>query len=40
MVEGIGEDFIPDNLNVDILHDAEVVTDKEAFQTMPGVETL
>nr|MCS5593575.1 pyridoxal-phosphate dependent enzyme [Porticoccaceae bacterium] len=34
LVEGVGEDFIPDNLNVDILHDAEVVTDKEAFQTL------
>ena len=34
LVEGVGEDFIPDNLNVDLLHDAEVVTDKEAFQTL------
>jgi cystathionine beta-synthase len=34
LVEGVGEDFIPDNLNVDLLDDAEVVTDKEAFQTL------
>ncbi len=34
LVEGVGEDFIPDNLNVGLLHDAEVVTDKEAFQTL------
>jgi cystathionine beta-synthase len=34
LVEGVGEDFIPDNLNVGLLHDAEVITDKEAFQTL------
>ncbi len=34
LVEGVGEDFIPDNLNVDLIDDAEVVTDKEAFQTL------
>ena len=34
LVEGVGEDFIPDNLNVDLLDAAEVVTDKEAFQTL------
>jgi cystathionine beta-synthase len=34
LVEGVGEDFIPDNLNVALLHDAEVVSDKEAFQTL------
>ena len=30
-VEGIGEDFIPTNLNLDLLDDAVVVSDKEAF---------
>jgi cystathionine beta-synthase len=34
LVEGVGEDFIPDNLNLELLHDAEVVSDKEAFQTL------
>ena len=34
LVEGVGEDFIPDNLNVALPHDAEVVSDKEAFQTL------
>ena len=34
LVEGVGEDFIPDNLNVALLDDAEVVSDKEAFQTL------
>ena len=34
LVEGVGEDFIPDNLNVDLLDDAVVVSDKEAFQTL------
>jgi cystathionine beta-synthase len=34
LVEGIGEDFIPDNLNLELLDDAEVVSDKEAFQTL------
>jgi cystathionine beta-synthase len=33
-VEGVGEDFIPDVLNVDLLHDAAIVSDKEAFQTL------
>jgi cystathionine beta-synthase len=34
LVEGVGEDFIPDVLNVDLLHDAVIVSDKEAFQTL------
>jgi cystathionine beta-synthase len=34
LVEGVGEDFIPDVLNVDLLHDAAIVSDKEAFQTL------
>ena len=34
LVEGVGEDFIPDVLNVDLLHDATIVSDKEAFQTL------
>jgi cystathionine beta-synthase len=34
LVEGIGEDFIPDNLNLSLLDDAEVVSDREAFQTL------
>jgi cystathionine beta-synthase len=33
-VEGVGEDFIPDVLNVELLHDAAIVSDKEAFQTL------
>lgn len=33
-VEGIGEDFIPTNLNLDLLDDAVVVTDKEAFEVL------
>ena len=31
LVEGIGEDFIPDNLDLSLVDDAEVVTDAEAF---------
>ena len=34
LVEGVGEDFIPDNLNVELLDDAVVVSDKEAFSTL------
>jgi cystathionine beta-synthase len=34
LVEGVGEDFIPENLNLELLDDAEVVSDKEAFQTL------
>ena len=34
LVEGVGEDFIPKNLNLELLDDAEVVSDKEAFQTL------
>ncbi|MAH73174.1 MAG: cystathionine beta-synthase [Cellvibrionales bacterium TMED49] len=34
LVEGIGEDFIPDNLDLSLVDDAEVVSDEEAFQTL------
>ena len=33
-VEGIGEDFIPTNLNLDLIDDAIVVSDKEAFEVL------
>ena len=33
-VEGIGEDFIPTNLNLDLVDDAVVVSDKEAFEVL------
>jgi len=33
-VEGIGEDFIPTNLNLDLIDDAVVVSDKEAFEVL------
>ena len=31
LVEGIGEDFIPDNLDLSLVDDGEVVSDREAF---------
>jgi cystathionine beta-synthase len=34
LVEGIGEDFIPDNLNLSLTDDAVVVSDKEAFRAL------
>lgn len=34
LVEGVGEDFIPDVFKVDLIHDAVTVSDKEAFQTL------
>ena len=34
MVEGVGEDFIPDNLNLSLIDDAVMVTDKEAFEVL------
>ena len=34
MVEGVGEDFIPDNLDLSLIDDAETVTDKEAFEVL------
>ena len=34
LVEGVGAAFIPDNLNVELLDDAVVVSDKEAFSTL------
>ena len=33
-VEGIGEDFIPNNLNLDLLDDAITVSDSEAFEVL------
>jgi len=33
-VEGIGEDFIPTNLNLGLIDDAVVVSDKEAFKVL------
>lgn len=34
LVEGIGEDFVPENLNLQIIDEGIVVPDKEAFQTV------
>jgi len=34
LVEGVGEDFIPTNLNLDLVDDAITVTDKEAFEVL------
>ena len=34
LVEGIGEDIIPDNLNLSLTDDAVVVSDKEAFRAL------
>ena len=34
LVEGIGEDFIPTNLNLDLVDDAITVSDKEAFAVL------
>ena len=34
LVEGVGEDFIPDNLNLALIDDAVMVTDKEAFEVL------
>ena len=34
LVEGIGEDFIPTNLNLDLVDDAITVSDKEAFEVL------
>ena len=34
LVEGIGEDFIPDNFNTSLMDDAETVSDKEAFEVL------
>ena len=31
LVEGIGEDYIPDNLNLDIIDEGIYVSDKDAF---------
>lgn len=34
LVEGVGEDFIPDNFNTSLMDDAETVSDKEAFEVL------
>ena len=34
LVEGVGEDFIPDNLDLSLIDDAETVADKEAFEVL------
>ena len=34
LVEGVGEDFIPDNFDLSLMDDAETVTDKEAFEVL------
>ena len=34
LVEGVGEDFIPDNLDLSLIDDAVTVTDKEAFEIL------
>ena len=34
LVEGVGEDFIPDTFEVSLMDDAETVTDKEAFEVL------
>ncbi len=33
LVEGIGEDFVPDNCNLDLVSDAYTITDAESVQT-------
>ena len=34
LVEGVGEDFIPETFEVSLMDDAETVTDKEAFEVL------
>ena len=34
LVEGVGEDFIPDTFEVSLMDDAETVSDKEAFEVL------
>ena len=34
LVEGVGEDFIPDNFNTSLMDDAETVSDKETFEVL------
>ena len=34
LVEGVGEDFIPNNFDLSLMDDAEIVTDKEAFEVL------
>ena len=34
LVEGVGEDFIPDNLDLSLIDDAVTVSDKEAFEIL------
>ena len=33
-MEGIGEDFVPDNLDLSLIDDAVTVSDKEAFDIL------
>ena len=40
LVEGIGEDFIPTNLNLDLVDDAVTVSDKEAFEVLQQLGLL
>ena len=34
LVEGVGEDFIPNNFDLSLMDDAETVSDKEAFEVL------
>ena len=34
LVEGVGEDFIPNNFELSLMDDAEIVSDKEAFEVL------
>ena len=34
LVEGVGEDFIPNNFDLSLMDDAEIVSDKEAFEVL------
>ena len=34
LVEGVGEDFIPNNFDLNLMDDAEIVSDKEAFEVL------
>lgn len=34
LVEGVGEDFIPNNFDLTLMDDAEIVSDKEAFEVL------
>ena len=34
LVEGVGEDFIPNNFDLSLMDDAEIVSDREAFEVL------